>query len=222
MLTIYLLRHGEAESAIGAEIDDECSHLTPHGIYQSLAAGKFIKNLNVPIGKIYTSGVTRTIETAEHLGFNLRATHSPLLKERRMGRIKRSYSAGIPVSIIQEYCLGEKEYLLWSATDGESQLEVINRAVNFLLTAEIGNGDLIICHGYMIQALRSILWGFPSVSKSFDFISYSRNHVRNCQLYQITFEVENDFSFTEEKSYYFKDDKWIALDLPKHLNPHHK
>ena len=66
----YFIRHGESESNIEsgmAYANDHNAPLTKRGHEQSLALGKRLKNSEITFDKIYSSTLTRAIETTTNM-----------------------------------------------------------------------------------------------------------------------------------------------------------
>lgn len=215
---IYLIRHGEAKCNINVhnkDSDDILSPLTNNGITQSIMAGEWFKSNSINIDLIYSSEMKRSIQTAELLKIDKPIITSKLLNERNMGNIKRQMENDKPVSIVKQFKLKPENYLSWRTKDGESQLDVIKRIQYFFRENNFENG-LIVAHGYVIYAIRSMFLGITESCDYLNFVLLKGNFIRNCQIYKLIVNI--DSKNIEEKSYYISEKNWVELNL-NYFNP---
>ena len=209
---VYILRHAEAICNVKIEEEgkDSASPLTPTGIEQAITTGKWFKENNIMIDKIYTSEMERAIQTTKLLDMNKHIIIDKLLNERNIGEIKREMDGNRPIPIIKQFGLTSENHLLWSGPNGESQLQVIER-VNYFLKNNSLNNSLIVTHGYVIDAIRSMFWGITNPTKYLDFFSLKDNYIRNCQIYKMI--LNSKFNFIKEESYYISNNQWHKIDF---------
>lgn len=207
---VYVIRHGEAECNLNTQDNDEngLSCLTNKGYTQSLMAGEWFKKNNIHLDLLYSSEMKRSIQTATLLN-----TSSPIIidnkiNERNIGEVERIIENNIPMSLNKQFKLTKENYLQWRAKNGESQLDVINRVESFVKNNKLNN-SLIVSHGYVIFAIRSIFLGLTKPYDYYNFISQPNNFVRHCQIYKFIFEEGNPFA--KEESYYVLDNNWIKI-----------
>ncbi len=210
-LVTYLVRHGEADCNINIKQNDNdmLSPLTNKGTMQSILTGEWFKSNNIDLDKIYVSEMTRSIQTAKLINIDKPIFTSKLLNERNLGDIKMKMDGNKLMSISKQFGLNPNNYLSWSANNGESQLEVINRVKYFLEENPIKN-SLIVTHGYVIYALRSIFLGINESSSYLKFVSLKGNYVRNCQIYKLIFNL--NLRLIKEESFYLSENQWINYD----------
>ena len=84
---LYLMRHAEVSyiGAAGQPVDPEAVSLTDEGLEQASAAAAALAATNVD--RVLTSGLPRTIETAEIVAPGRELEHRPELQELRGGRL---------------------------------------------------------------------------------------------------------------------------------------
>lgn len=215
-LTTYIIRHGEAMCNLTFnEVGDTSkSVLTQKGVYQSQMTGRWLRSQNVPLQSIYSSSMTRAIQTAELLETQLPISRNSLLDERIMGNLVRKIEGGKPLSIIKQFCLTSSDYLFWQGAEGESQHKVFERVIEFLIQTECNiKNSAIISHGHVIDALRAIFLGIVNPDDYFKFISLEGNHVRHCQIYKVTLNADT-FNLIKEDSYFISERNiWTKLEI---------
>lgn len=103
MLNLYLVRHGQSldnlNGVLGGRRDEP---LTPRGELQALAAGNYLKSLNIKFDAIYTSPLERAKRTTDAIRGVLKLSWPEIvddLTERDVGMM-----TGEPVSCIEELC----------------------------------------------------------------------------------------------------------------------
>ncbi len=159
--------------------------LVPWGVKQSQMAGMLIRNLiSNSFDYFATSGVLRSVQTAQEFGFNsVQWDTDGLLRERDWGgyellpypeRERAFEDAGIAKS---------EDGIDWKPLNGESMQSVRERMNLFLRNAHrvyAGKKILVVTHGGPIQAVRVIHHKTPP-SNYIDFIG-GDNYIRNCQI----------------------------------------
>ncbi len=159
--------------------------LIPLGVKQSQMAGMLIRNLiSNSFDYFATSGVLRSVQTAQEFGFNsVQWDTDSLLRERDWGgyellpypeRERAFEDAGIAKN---------EDSIDWKPLNGESMQSVRERVNLFLCNAHrvyAGKKILAVTHGGPIQAARVIHHKIPP-SNYIDFIG-GDNYIRNCQI----------------------------------------
>ena len=165
-LTIYVVRHGEAEFNVKGIFGGtyEPNPLTPKGIYQAHELAQKFKDTK--LDKIYSSDLSRAKKTAEIIAaiHNLSVETTPLLRERSYGRLqgmtfekgRRQYKA----AFAKEANLKSKKALKFKyVEDMESLHDAVSRFKQFLKVVannQKGKTILIVSHfdimiGYLID-----------------------------------------------------------------------
>ncbi len=167
MSILILMRHGQSiwnlQNRFTGGVDVP---LTSKGIKQAKKAGKELKNLGISIDYVYSSKLSRSIETArfvinglESLNKNKKITQISALNERDYGDLSGKYKE----ELVKIY--GEKKVLEWRRSfkinppKGESLEDVLKRVKPFLDRKMIpllkkGKNILIVAHGNALRAFR--------------------------------------------------------------------
>ena len=167
MSILILMRHGQSiwnlQNRFTGGVDVP---LTSKGIKQAKKAGKELKNLGISIDYVYSSKLSRSIETArfvinglEALNKNEKITQISALNERDYGDLSGKYKE----ELVKIY--GEKKVLEWRRSfkinppKGESLEDVLKRVKPFLDRKMIpllkkGKNILIVAHGNALRAFR--------------------------------------------------------------------
>ena len=167
MSILILMRHGQSiwnlQNRFTGGIDVP---LTRKGIKQAKKAGKELKRLGISIDHIYSSKLSRSIETARFIIYNLESlnknkkiTQVSALNERDYGDISGKYKD----ELVKIY--GEKKVLEWRRSfrikppGGENLEDVLKRVKPFLNKKIIpllkkGKNVLCVAHGNALRAFR--------------------------------------------------------------------
>jgi broad specificity phosphatase PhoE len=212
-IEIYVIRHGEAECNINFQENDNdlFSPLTENGIKQAIMTGEWFKSNNININLTYSSEMIRSIQTIELFNIDKPIIINKLLNERNLGIIERKIEKNRPMSIIKQFKLTPKNILYWKAQNGESQFEVNKRVKYFLKEISLVENILIVTHGYIIYAIRSIFRNIIKPTSYLKFVSDNENRVRNCQIFKLT--VDLNLKFLKEESYYQHEKQWVKSDF---------
>ena len=136
-MRVYVIRHGESETNLENKWTGWMDvHLTEKGKNDAKGAGEILKN--VTFKKIYTSDLTRAIETAEAALPNCKYEKSALLREINVGDL-----AGNPLSIItdeQREIISKEGYGIFG---GETKKEFEDRIQSFIKELEVENHDTV-------------------------------------------------------------------------------
>ena len=167
MSILILIRHGQSiwnlQNRFTGGIDVP---LTRKGIKQGKKAGKELKKLGISIDHVYSSKLSRSVETArfiisnlESLNKNKKITQVFALNERDYGDLSGKYKD----ELVKKY--GEKKVLEWRRSfrikppGGENLEDVLKRVKPFLNKKIIpllkkGKNVLCVAHGNALRAFR--------------------------------------------------------------------
>ncbi len=167
MSILILMRHGQSiwnlQNRFTGGIDVP---LTRKGIKQAKKAGKELKKLGISIDHVYSSKLSRSVETArfiisnlESLNKNKKITQVFALNERDYGDLSGKYKD----ELVKTY--GEKKVLEWRRSfrikppGGENLEDVLKRVKPFLNKKIIpllkkGKNVLCVAHGNALRAFR--------------------------------------------------------------------
>ncbi len=162
---LYLMRHGSVDyfRADGSPLPPEGVSLNAHGERQADAAGALFARSQVRFDRVVTSGLPRTVQTAERVlaacGQALEPLHDAALQEIRGGRL-----ADIPRDAIEDAFLGafrpgpdiERQRFL----GGESVGELLDRSLPAFerwRARDDWSCLLLVLHGGVNRAILSTL-----------------------------------------------------------------
>ncbi|MDN6070411.1 MAG: histidine phosphatase family protein [Lactococcus plantarum] len=160
MLKIYLIRHGQTEWNLLKQMQGNMnSNLTYQGRTQAMALGNKLKSIK--FNKIYTSSITRAIETS-NLIFPDKMIHaSDSLGEIAMGEWEGKTYHKIEEKYPEEwYNFFNNPFNYLPSTGGESFLQLENRLKNFINTEHMFSQDgviAIVSHRITLRMFLSIL-----------------------------------------------------------------
>lgn len=228
---IVIVRHGLCSGNVAERASSKGDHslftetlrqqdsstwpLVTKGVWQSQEAGRLIKStISGDFDHYVSSDMTRTLETASHLGFsNATWVIETLLRERSWGgaesmpnpeRLKLCAELGISPF---------EDSIHWSPPNGESMVSVLMRLRAFLKnTAQKFKGKrlILISHGAPVQAMR-LLQHRIAESDYLRFIG-GNNYIRNCHVFHYFARKDNGgnlpmFGF-ERSAFLNADDSW--------------
>jgi len=229
---IVLLRHGQCTGNVAARASAKGDHslfvpeirnqesslwpLTPLGVKQSSLAGTWIKeNIAPAFDFCFSSDQTRSIETAEHLGFTGTSwVEEPLLREREWGGAEN-----LPVperdALFQDLGISPTEdSLAWSPPNGESMITVTKRLRLFFEKPRkliSSKRVLVVSHGGPLQAFR-VLQHQVKPSRYVEFIG-GDNYIRNCHIFHYLEKRNGKRNFPmyslEWSIFLDKDNHWV-------------
>ena len=167
MSILILIRHGQSiwnlQNRFTGGVDVP---LTRKGIKQAKKAGKELKKLGISIDHVYSSKLSRSVETArfiisnlESLNKNKKITQVFALNERDYGDLSGKYKD----ELVKTY--GERKVLEWRRSfrikppGGENLEDVLKRVKPFLNKKIIpllkkGKNVLLVAHGNALRAFR--------------------------------------------------------------------
>ena len=157
--------------------------LTPTGIAHSKETGRRIrKRICQSFDEHFSSPYPRTLQTAQHLGFtNAVWRQEELLRERHWGGCENlPYPERCAVFARAGISLTE-DSMTWRPPNGESMVELLERARAFLHLLPQQGRVLVVTHGGPIQAFR-VLQHEITPAQYPNFIS-GNNYIRNCHIF---------------------------------------
>jgi len=194
----YFIRHGESESNIEsgmAYANDHNAPLTKRGHEQSLALGKRLKNSEITFDKIYSSTLTRAIETTTNMLKGMKLNYEKFEKfdhiiEQQIPGWRGKKFDEVMTPEIQ--LLSEQKGKWFQPADGESGRQVERRASNWLEDEFLDNPKwldkkgiyniAIISHGITLRCIFHYITGWDTkMMKS----SYSQ--ILNCSISRFNF-----------------------------------
>ena len=163
---LFLVRHGATQltaenrfsGAVGVDLSDE-------GRWQVAKLGERLRN--DPVTAIYTSPLSRTVETARIIGrtFELEPIVRDGLAEIGHGRWEGLTRAEVEARFGDEYAAWEEDPFTFAPEGGESGVTVLARAlpvIREVVTAHQGECVLVVSHKATIRILLSSLLGFDA------------------------------------------------------------
>lgn len=164
MTTILLVRHGQSDSnatkTLTGQIDSQLSQI---GLMQAEIVSKYLSK-NYKIDKIYSSDLTRAVQTLLPLS---KLLNIDIIKTSKFREMDCGYWQGLKISEL----LKNELYLKWknedftiSSPNGESFVDVQKRAYDYLLEiAKENNGKTIAVslHGGPIRMLMAKILEMP-------------------------------------------------------------
>lgn len=163
-ITLYLVRHGEADSnALGLvssypEAPENARHLTERGIEQIRKVGKLLEQEKVDI--ILASPLTRTRETATLIA---EATGAEILYDIRLRETDFGAYNGLPVDQFLTKYPDPRGRIDTDGGDGvESFRSMQERAEHFLSDVRAryaGKTVVLVSHGDTLEQLRGVIEG---------------------------------------------------------------
>ncbi len=164
MTTILLIRHGQSASNNGGTLTGQLdSPLTEIGYMQGKAVSNYIFN-NYKVGAIYSSDLTRAINTVKPLE---ELTGLSIIKDKNLREMQCGDWQGKLLSELSK----DELYLKWRDYDlsikmpnGESFLEVKDRAIKSLTKIATSNEYktvVVVTHGGVVRMLMAEILEIP-------------------------------------------------------------
>lgn len=179
ILRVVLFRHGQTISNIEKRLQYLEDPLTEEGKKQVEEKIDELKGFN--FDELISSDELRAIESAEIINKNLNIPFSqtPLIREKSSGDFSKKLVGEVDWSLVTGPFLTKK------IPNGESALDVVDRALDFLKllnNKEQGKEILVVSHGTFLRVLYSVLFNsnlqdlllnykFPNA----DFLVITRN-----------------------------------------------
>ena len=179
--TLYLMRHGETDMNRQRRLQGQINcALNENGLAEAKETAKLLRNAGISFTEIYSSPLSRAMDTAAAVSGGVPVIAEPLIMEMSFGRYE-----GVEYS-----SLGEE---LWSfihdpenipAPEGVETKDSITSRTGQFLRRVISDGKegnvLAVTHGI---ALRSMLWNLYPGSKRHNVWSMP---IGNCVIYRCT------------------------------------
>ena len=152
-----VVRHGEAEGNIIRIFHGQYnSSLTEDGHIQAERAAVYLKNFK--IDRLYSSDLSRTIDTAAHIAkyHSLEIIQHPGLREIDGGKWENVPWDDLPGLFPESYGCWENDISRTVMPDGESVSEMFERTrtvFNDIANAHPGETVCVVTHGTVIRAL---------------------------------------------------------------------
>ena len=182
----FFLRHGESLGNVRGQMQGhEDLELTEAGRAQALAAGRWFRDQQVPIGKIFTSPLRRASKTAEIIRSENRYPREETLetlKELNLGAFSGMTIPEIRDRYPTEFSRFTEES--WEAVPGAERISSLSeRALRVWerLTTEANSGVshiLSVTHGGFLQWLLKTSFGIPGTNGWIPLIKAS-----NCSIF---------------------------------------
>lgn len=182
MTEIWLIRHGEtawnAESRLQGQLDVP---LSPKGIAQAFRVAERLKNSQLAFDALYTSDLSRALQTArpiaENLGLDLWL--EPRLREIDVGKLQNKLHEEIKREFPDYYRAVSADPWNTPRPGGESMADVACRVEDFL--HELPEGRFIaVAHGGVIRAALKVVLGLEG-------LSWRRFHIQNTSITRLTY-----------------------------------
>ncbi|RME62810.1 MAG: alpha-ribazole phosphatase, partial [Nitrospirae bacterium] len=152
--TLYLIRHGKTEGSDDRKYKGHIDvPLSEEGLKQARQLGQFFKSAGIQVSGIYSSDLTRALETAETIKKVLGIEEvfiEPKLRERNFGKWEGLTFEEITKKWPQDFQSWRKDPVRFHPPDGESTLEVKQRvmaALNEIIRKHAGGSVLVVAHG---------------------------------------------------------------------------
>lgn len=132
--TILLVRHGESEgNVLGVFTGHSGYPLTKLGHKQAELTAEYIAE-HYPVSAVYSSDLPRAFQTAEHIAhkFMLPVVTDCRFREINAGKWENKPFSELPMLFSADYAVWKNDIAHARCTDGESVLEVAQRAINAL------------------------------------------------------------------------------------------
>lgn len=169
-LTLYVIRHGQSENNLkNMWTGWYDTPLTEDGLKQAEALGEFLKG--VEFTKVYSSDLSRAVNTAKTALPSCEPIKTPLLREINVGSI-----ANKPLDFVtpeQRIRIRKEGYVEFG---GESRLDMKNRIAEMLsiLEKEESGTIALFCHAGWLRNMFSYTFG--------DSVNIKNLITRNCAL----------------------------------------
>lgn len=149
--TFYFVRHGETDWNLECLLQGQKDILlNKNGVLQAEQLAEYLKIKNRNFSCIYSSPLTRAVQTSEILGknFNLNIKKSDLLKEINFGDLE-----GIKIQKEKIFFDGP-EYLNLEFPNGEKVIDACTRFEEFIFQLPLDIDDvLIVAHGALFKSV---------------------------------------------------------------------
>ncbi|MFW6272236.1 MAG: histidine phosphatase family protein [bacterium] len=185
-MNIYLVRHGETDWNVEKRIQGQSDvSLNHNGLYQAMNSVKYFDQLK--FDKVYTSSLSRAIQTAEIITrgkYNL--IKCPNLNERHFGDWQKRLWSEVHEENPNLNKIWKKEGLLYKPKNGESLQELYVRSVkkfeDILQFDKSFKNILIVAHGGPLKAIIGSIKGTDPND------IHNGQGLSNCSITKVIFE----------------------------------
>lgn len=183
-MEILFVRHGETEANRTNLFYGRLDYgLTPAGREQAKKAGNLVRMMSFAPDRIVVSGLRRTHETLEAMGFSMEdAEIEPRLDERSLGVLEGLTFPEITERFPDLFERWDSDWLDFAPDGGESQREFSGRVRDYLdelKTSDHKPGKILVAtHGGTMKTIISIILG--DVSYRFNQIE-----IYNCSILRV-------------------------------------
>lgn len=183
-MEILFVRHGETEANLTNLYYGRLDYsLTKLGKEQAKKAGNLIRMMNFNPDRVIVSGLIRTHETLEHMGYDIEeAEREPRINERDLGILEGyTYPQIIEMypNLFQDW---HDNWMDFAPEEGESQRIFSGRIKEFLDELRTYEGELgkvlVVTHGGTMKTIISIILG--DVAFSFNLLE-----IYNCSILRV-------------------------------------
>ena len=182
LMNLFLIRHGQTNN----NVEQVCqgwtdSLLDDLGKEQAEAVGAFFTNIE--LGRIYSSDLKRSYETALPTGQikRLDIEKTELLRERSLGQLENAPISRLRAAFEEEIMKTKESRYKVRPMGVESAYDVMSRVTDFAKTIPIDQGNVaVFTHGMTEECLLCHLLGAPvESSRSFNFDNASITSLRS-------------------------------------------
>ncbi|XP_052278598.1 6-phosphofructo-2-kinase/fructose-2,6-bisphosphatase-like isoform X7 [Dreissena polymorpha] len=148
--TIYLTRHGESMMNLRGRIGGD-SELSPRGMEYAKELAKFVVAENIPNLKVWTSELTRTIQTAQHI--KAPKAHWKALNEIDAGICEGMTYEEIAEKYPEEFAKRDQDKYHYRYPTGESYQDLVARLEPVIMELERQENVMVVCHQAVARCL---------------------------------------------------------------------
>ncbi|XP_052779616.1 6-phosphofructo-2-kinase/fructose-2,6-bisphosphatase-like isoform X8 [Mya arenaria] len=148
--TIYLTRHGESMMNLQGRIGGD-SELSPRGQEYAKELGKFVDQEKIPNLKVWTSELTRTIQTAQHI--KAPKAHWKALNEIDAGICEGMTYEEIAEKYPEEFAKRDQDKYHYRYPTGESYQDLVARLEPVIMELERQENVMVVCHQAVARCL---------------------------------------------------------------------
>ncbi|XP_053377618.1 6-phosphofructo-2-kinase/fructose-2,6-bisphosphatase 4-like isoform X4 [Mercenaria mercenaria] len=148
--TIYLTRHGESMMNLQGRIGGD-SELSPRGMEYAKELAKFVENEKIPNLKVWTSELTRTIQTAQFIDGP--KAHWKALNEIDAGICEGFTYEEIAEKYPEEFAKRDQDKYHYRYPTGESYQDLVARLEPVIMELERQENVMVVCHQAVARCL---------------------------------------------------------------------
>ena len=211
--TILLIRHGQSEGNIlGLFTGHSGYSLTDLGHKQAKLTAEYIRE-NYSVDAVYSSDLPRAFQTAEHTAhaFSLPIVTDCRLREINAGRWENIPFSELSVQFPEAYRVWREDLIHFSADDGESVLDVADRAVDALYSIAVANPGKCVAVFAHATTIRASLW---KISGATEDAMQSLCWGSNCGISELCFSNGELQICSQNITEHLSD---LVTELPKNL-----